>query len=188
MKKYLVTACATLLLGGCATLPNPPAVRSDQQIKNVVDRGTFDLCETELGGQVCLPGSNGISARGLGGLFLPLSSVMRNITFTGSEADVDIQVNTIAARCTDGAVTVLPDQNAIRVGNIACNWIVIGNVIASVTLELDSLEAPGTFGGRYTIQFSGTGNGAGSGHFRAERRKDDQTFAALSSTTSDIQK
>lgn len=151
-------------------LPSPPTARSDEPIETMVDRGTFDLCETGLGRQECLPGSTGISARGLGGLFLPLNSVVPKVTFTGLEADVDILVNNIAARCTEGKVTFLPDQNAVRVGNIACNWIVIGNVIASVTLELDWVEAPDAFGGRYTIQYSGTGNGAGSGRFRAENQ------------------
>ena len=152
-------------------LPSPPTARSDESIQNQVGLGTFDLCETKSGEQDCLLSSQGISGSGLGGVFLPLNSVVPKITFAGSEADVDILVNNIAARCTEGKVTFLPGQNAVRVDNIACNWIVIGNVIASVTLELDWVEESGAFGGRYTIQYSGTGNCAGSGHFRAESQE-----------------
>ena len=171
MYKQVKAVLTVLFVSGCATLPEEPSSRSEQPIENLVKRGVFDLCETAPGGQDCLPGSNGISARGLGGIFLPLETLVPQISFSGARADANILVNEVAAQCSRGSVTGVSGQNAVRVGGIACNWIVIGNVIASITLELDWTEPSGTFGGRYTIQFSGTGNGAGSGHFRAESQR-----------------
>jgi len=167
--KPFACAFSGLLTIGCsANLPDTPSTRAATPIVEAASDRAFALCETLPNATTCLPSSKGITAGGVGGLFLPLNAVVETIAFDNESAQLQLKVNNIAATCSRGRVEFLESENSARVRDIVCNWLVVGNVVATVTFSLDWIDGNTAFGGRFAMTFSGTGNGAGSGHFKAE--------------------
>lgn len=157
---YALSACT-------ATLPPAPIDRTAVDTQALLKNRTLNFCETDAQTRSCQPGSQGLSARGLGGPALPLRANLKSVTVTGEKARLDLDVNNIGALCTQGRVTYADEGKDAVVSGIYCNWIIIGNVIASAEFRTDWSEPDGSFGGRYIIRFFGTGNGSGAGHFKA---------------------
>jgi hypothetical protein len=138
------------------------------------------LCEADPSSKACKPDSKGISATGVGGLFIPLALRVRSLRVSqarpsaeGWAIDVsfDSRADGVAPMCAtaQGAIIARADNTAsIRIGNFYCNWMAVGNVLARADLSIDSIDvADRTFTGYYRLTFHGTGNVAGSGYFRA---------------------
>lgn len=128
----------------------------------------FTFCVADGTSRQCETPSSGLSAQGLGGLFLPLAAEVETIRFGSEKARLSLVVNDIAARCTRGSIDWSVGPREVKIGRIFCNWLVIGNVVANLRLTVDWVESVDRFGGRYTIGFGGTGNGSGSGYYVAE--------------------
>jgi hypothetical protein len=140
----------------------------------------LSLCNASRSTKECLPGDSGITARGVGGLFLPLklrvrgvrvSAVRQTAGATSFEGAVDSKVDAIAPLCGSSRVKAVYGDDgslALRFGKFYCNWAVVGNVIVSADFSIDSVSVQDrTLTGFYRITFHGTGNAAGSGYFRA---------------------
>ncbi|MEM8776441.1 MAG: hypothetical protein AAGF53_15505 [Pseudomonadota bacterium] len=165
------TFVVTLLSACAASVPTPPADRTAIEVRSLIENRSLQLCETEENKRNCKAKSNGLTSRGLGGVFLPLVANLKAMNISGEKTRIDLDVNNIPASCTNGTVTYKNNQNNAVVGGIYCNWVGIGNVLTSAQLNTDWSEPDGSFGGRYAIQFYGTGNGGGSGFFRASPAK-----------------
>ena len=156
-----------LLLSGCTgSLPPAPFDRAEGDILPLIASKTIEFCETAEGEQTCLSPEGGLKAAGVGGLFLPLATEVRSVSFGTDDGAIDLKVNGIPAACTKGELDIRAGE--AQLSGILCNWLLIGNVVSSLTLTVDWVESENRFGGRYAIGFSGTGNGSGSGHYRAE--------------------
>jgi len=176
MKSLPVLACTAFALAGCATLPDAPSasISDPSAVAALQDlvaapAARLSFCETNAGQTSCAPNSAGLKASGLGGVFLPLDSTLTSATFRQSEADFNIDINGLAAACASTPPQVDVQARKITASGFFCNWAGVGNVLATVELTADWQDAGAqAFGGRYRIQFNGTGNGAGSGTFRAQ--------------------
>ncbi|MEM9883823.1 MAG: hypothetical protein AAF800_13000 [Planctomycetota bacterium] len=138
------------------------------------------LEEADPGTGEPVAGAGGLSASGVGGLFLPLrfdwtAAVVedvrpteRGVAFTARlESEVNL-IPTWQGRVR-GAVEA-DDRGAVRLRlrPFYANWAVIGNVIAGGDLSLARIDRRDqTFRGTYRVMFFGTGNATGSGHYRA---------------------
>lgn len=188
---------AALALTACGTTRNfvahpalsvaPPSARPRDAVAAILSGKTplyVSLCNASRSSNECLPGDSGISARGVGGLFLPLSLHVRGIHVSGvhTSADgtafdsaVDSKVDAIAPLCASShAQAVYNDDGSLslRLGKFYCNWALVGNVIVSAEFSIASISVDDkTFTGFYRITFYGTGNAAGSGYFRASVRQ-----------------
>lgn len=140
----------------------------------------LSLCNASRSTRECLPGDSGLTARGVGGLFLPLklrvrgirvSAVQQAAGVTSFDGAVDSRVDAIAPLCGSSRVRAVYGADgslALRFGKFYCNWAVVGNVIVSAEFSIDSVSVKDrTLTGFYRITFHGTGNAAGSGYFRA---------------------
>ncbi len=138
------------------------------------------LCEADKINKSCIKEDGGISARGIGGIGLPLFMDMKGIDISKIAAEddhwtfnstLDAQINEIPTWCgnVSGEITTHENQTAhIEQANFYCNWAVIGNVLTNIDLAIDSINTTdNSFTGYYKISFIGTGNGAGSGYFKA---------------------
>jgi hypothetical protein len=138
------------------------------------------LCEADKISKNCLKNEGGISARGFGGIGLPLFLDMTGIELSKIAAEDDIwvfdstldaQINEIPTWCgnVSGEISTENNQNAhIEQANFYCNWAVIGNVLTNIDLAIETINSTeNSFTGYYKISFIGTGNGAGSGYFKA---------------------
>jgi hypothetical protein len=182
-----------LPLVGCGTTRNyvdhpaltvvPPSVNSRGAMEAVFSGKTpfyLSLCNASRATRDCLPADSGITARGVGGLLLPLKLHVRGIRVSAVHQDadglafdgaVDSKVDAIAPLCGASHVqAVYGDDGSVslRFGKFYCNWAVVGNVIVSAEFSIDSVSVTDrTLTGFYRITFHGTGNAAGSGYFRA---------------------
>lgn len=180
-------------LTGCGTTRNfvnhpalsvaPPSASPRDAVAAILSGNTplyVSLCNARRSSKQCLPGDSGITAQGVGGLFLPLRLHVRGIrvsavhaTADGTTFDgaVDSKVDAIAPLCGSSRVQALYGDDgslSLRLGRFYCNWALVGNVIVSADFSIDSISlADKTFTGFYRITFHGTGNAAGSGYFRA---------------------
>lgn len=141
----------------------------------------LSLCNASRSTKQCLPGDGGITAQGVGGLFLPLRLHVRGIrvsavhqteqgtTFDGT---VDSKVDAIAPLCGSSRVHAIYGDDgslSLRFGRFYCNWALVGNVIVGADFAIDSVSVQDrTLTGFYRITFHGTGNASGSGYFKAQ--------------------
>ncbi len=138
------------------------------------------FCNADQSSKTCKPGSDGLSAFGIGGPIFPLSMNVGqlDIKTVRPEGDalaissgVGATVDAIPPVCgtVGGTITTKGDTASIQLSNFYCNWAVIGNVLASIKLSIDSIDLPDqTFTGFYRITFYGTGNASGSGYFKGK--------------------
>ena len=139
------------------------------------------LCNADKTSKTCKTGSDGLSAFGIGGPIFPLSMNVSQLDFKTVEprndalaisSGVGATVDAIPPVCgtVGGTITTKGNDTAsIQLSNFYCNWAVIGNVLASIKLSIDSIDLPDqTFTGYYRITFYGTGNASGSGYFKGK--------------------
>ena len=138
------------------------------------------FCNADKSSKTCKPGSDGLSAFGIGGPIFPLSmnvgqldlkTVQSKNGALAISSKVGATVDAIPPVCgtVDGTITTKGDAASIQLSNFYCNWAVIGNVLANIKLSIDSIDLPDkTFTGYYRITFYGTGNASGSGYFKGQ--------------------
>ncbi|MFT4712178.1 MAG: hypothetical protein ACJAVI_002209 [Candidatus Azotimanducaceae bacterium] len=141
---------------------------------------TIVLCDADKATSDCKKGEGGLSATGMGGIFLPLimnlSGIEVDVAVLGKEA-IDIKtrlvstVSTIAPVCgnVDGLIIMrAPNIANLELTNFYCNWMAIGNVFANIKLSIDGIHLDErSFTGFYSISLYGTGNANGSGYYKA---------------------
>ncbi len=171
-----------ILTSACAQLPE-----KDSGAENMVDVGSFltwvvprdgqtesthwSLCDTQKSRQACHGKNAGLQATGLGGLFLPLKVSLSDLSFGADRSRIGVAINGRDAICTNGLLASSDSHAFIEIHDVFCNWLLIGNVISSLKLTIDWIDpASYTFGGRYSVRFIGTGNGAGAGFYTAKER------------------
>jgi hypothetical protein len=193
LRPTAVISFVALALTACGTTRNfidhpalrvaPPSTSPRAAVAAIFSGRTplyVSLCNARRSSKECLPGNSGITAQGVGGLFLPLRLHVRGIrvsavqdTADGTTFDgaVDSKVDAIAPLCGSSHVQAVYGNDgslSLRLGKFYCNWALVGNVIVSADFSIDSLSVNDrTFTGFYRITFHGTGNAAGSGYFRA---------------------
>jgi hypothetical protein len=141
---------------------------------------SLTLCEADSSSKQCKQPSQGITATGVGGLFLPLTLHVKGITVRRQspspeglafDAVLDAKADAISPLCgTVGGKIVVRDNNTVSVQlrNFYCNWVVVGNVIVNADLSLDGINLKDrVMTGFYKVTFHGTGNASGSGYYRA---------------------
>jgi hypothetical protein len=138
------------------------------------------LCEADPSSKECKVDSEGISATGVGGLFIPLvlrvsgmrvSQERQSPDGLAIDVAVDSKADGIPPLCATADGTVISRDNdtaSLRIGNFYCNWLAVGNVLANADLSIDKINLKDkTFTGYYRLTFHGTGNVAGSGYYKA---------------------
>jgi len=140
----------------------------------------ISFAEADPGNGEAIEDEDGMSALGVGGLFLPLvfdltafdiDDVQPTDDGVSFSATLESEVNLIPTwqGRVRGRVRV-DDQGVARLtlSPFYANWVIIGNVIAGAKLSFENLDAPAeSFTGYYSISFFGTGNALGSGYYRA---------------------
>ena len=142
---------------------------------------SITLSEADPGSGLDFDGEQGLSSKGLGGLFLPLrlearrldvESVDRRDSSLRFVSTIDAEGNGVDVWCCkqNGRITV-SDQHGVdlSLSLLYCNWIVIGNVVTDLKMPVDRINLQrGIFTGYYELCFYGTGNAFGSGYFRGK--------------------
>ena len=161
----------------------PPTMTPRGAVEAIFSGSTplyLSLCNASRSTKECLPGDAGITAQGVGGLFLPLrlhvrgmrvGAVHQSADGTLFDGAFDSKVDAIAPLCGSFHVQAVSSDDgsmSLRFGKFYCNWALVGNVIVSADFSIDSVSVRDrTLTGYYRITFHGTGNAAGSGYFRA---------------------
>lgn len=141
---------------------------------------TIVFCDADQATGECIAGKGGLSATGVGGLFLPLIMDLSGIEVSeaarGKEG-IDLKtrlvatVSEIAPVCgnVEGKVIMRATHTAnLELSDFYCNWMAIGNVITNIKLSIDSIHlSEQSFTGFYSISLYGTGNANGSGYYKA---------------------
>jgi hypothetical protein len=138
------------------------------------------LCEADRSSRRCKYGEPGITATGVGGLFLPLTLHVTGLlvskeSLSGDgwaiDASVDSKVDGISPVCRVAQGQIVSRANntvSMQLRNFYCNWVVVGNVLVNADFSIDSIDVKEkVFTGFYKVTFHGTGNAAGSGYYRA---------------------
>ena len=141
---------------------------------------TLRLCEADPSSKECKKGNEGITATGVGGLFLPLTLHVTGMVVSNQSRSADgwaidaafqSKVDAISPLCrTAHGQIVSRDNNTLSVqfGHFYCNWVLIGNVLVNADLSIDNINLKDkAFTGFYKMTFHGTGNAAGSGYYKA---------------------
>lgn len=188
-----LAALGALSLAACGTTRHyiahpaltvtPPSATARAAVAAVFSGSTplyLSLCNASRSTKQCLPGDSGLTAQGVGGLFLPLKLHVRGIRVsavretadgTTFRAAIDSKVDAIAPLCGSSQVqAVYRDAGSLvlNFGKFYCNWALVGNVIVNADFAVDSVSVKErTLTGFYRITFHGTGNAAGSGYFKA---------------------
>lgn len=180
-----LTACGTTghYVAHPALTVAPPSATASAAVAAIFSGSTplyLSLCNASRSTRECLPGDSGLTARGVGGLFLPLklhvrgmrvSAVQQTAEGTRFRAAIDSKVDAIAPLCGSSQVQAVYNEGgslSLRFAKFYCNWALVGNVIVSADFAIDSVSVrERTLTGFYRITFHGTGNAAGSGYFRA---------------------
>jgi hypothetical protein len=183
----------SLALSACGTTHRfvaEPKLSIDEPVKNVRDAAaelfhrttayTVALCEADQASRECLKERQGITATGVGGLFLPLSLRVTALTISKEtessdgwviDTSVSSKVDAIAPLCRPVRGKILVRENdtlSVELPNFYCNWMAVGNVVVKADLSIDNIDLKArTFNGFYKITFHGTGNATGSGYYRA---------------------
>ncbi len=196
--KIIVILAIIALFTGCGTtslyVPDPETMIKNRNTSltdaaeiwlNVLSPSyKMVLCEANQESGECVEPASGLMAKGLGGLFLPLTMEWKWISVSevlsdqdkkiGFKGNVRALVNGIAPLCASitGRLEVIDDQTIVLVVNqFYCNWAVIGNVLTSAKFSFDSFNIDSlTATGFYRITFFGTGNARGSGYFKIQRQ------------------
>jgi len=141
---------------------------------------TVRLCEAERKSRECKEDSQGVSAKGVGGLFLPLVLNVRGMEIRSQrpaadglsfDATVNAKVDAISPRCVNAGGRIVARENntvSVKFKPFYCNWVVIGNVLVNADFSVDSINVKDRFvTGYYKLTFHGTGNALGSGYYKA---------------------
>src|SRR5262249_40456766 len=135
---------------------------------------TVKLCEAERTSKQCKEDSEGVSAKGVGGLFLPLVLNVRGMEIRSQhlagdglsfDAAINAKVDAISPRCVTAGGRIVARENntaSVTFKPFYCNWVVIGNVLVNADFSIDSIDVQGKFvTGYYKLTFHGTGNALG---------------------------
>lgn len=141
---------------------------------------TVRLCDADPATKDCRKGSPGLSATGVGGLVFPLVLRVNGMRVRQQrpspdglaiEAALSSRADGIPPLCTTAKADVVSRDDhtaSIRIRNLYCNWLVVGNVLASLDLSIDRIDLKSrAFTGYYRLMFHGTGNVSGSGYYKA---------------------
>jgi hypothetical protein len=180
-------------MGGCGTtahfidqpklaVDGPPqdARQTIAQLFEVGAPYTVKLCEADPSSKACKENSKGISATGVGGLFVPLALHVSGMRVSQERPSADglaidvafeSRANGIAPMCATAQGAIISRDNntaSIQIGSFYCNWMAVGNVLANADLSIDAINLKEkTFTGYYKLRFHGTGNVSGSGYYKA---------------------
>jgi len=138
------------------------------------------LCEADPSSKECTKANAGVTAKGVGGIFLPLVLEVRGMSIekqmpsadgVSFKASLDAKVDALSPHCgTVGGRVVVRENNtaSVQLRHFYCNWAVIGNVLVNADFSVDSIDLKErVVTGFYKLTFHGTGNAAGSGYYRA---------------------
>jgi hypothetical protein len=192
-RPYITSGLSLLALAACGTtrrFVDQPRVTIDEPAKDARQAAadlfdsstpyTVTLCEADRSSRDCKSGNTGITATGVGGLFLPLTLHVTGMVVSRQsqslegwtiDATFQSKVDAISPLCrTAHGQIVSRDNNtlSVQIRNFYCNWVVIGNVVVSADLSIDNIDLKDrAFTGFYKVTFHGTGNAAGSGYYKA---------------------
>jgi hypothetical protein len=154
-----------------------------QATEELFDRATpykVSLCEADTVSKDCKPGSDGVRANGVGGLFIPLVLNLSGMTVSKQspsdsgwaiDAAVQSKADGIPPLCRTAHGQIFSSANntiTVELQSFYCNWVVVGNVVVNADFSIDHIDSQNkVFNGYYKITFHGTGNAAGSGYYRA---------------------
>ncbi len=141
---------------------------------------TISFCEADESSGECLPDEAKPSAKGIGGIFIPLVMNFSAIEMKQIEnksgvmeftANIKTTVNGIPPACgtVTGTISMTGENSALlKFSDFYCNWVVIGNVVTQSKFSIDQIDlSERSFTGYYALSFFGTGNASGSGYYRA---------------------
>jgi hypothetical protein len=189
-------ALSLVLLGGCGgtgrfveqprlTVDKPEDARQavGELFGLLTPPYSVQLCEADISSRKCTEAHRGISAKGVGGLLLPilpLTLYVQGMDVRQQHPSADGFVFNAALHATVDAIspacgivegTIVSRGNntaSLQLRNFYCNWVVVGNVLVNADLSIDSIDLKGrVVTGFYKITFHGTGNATGSGYYRA---------------------
>lgn len=139
--KSVVLYASLSLLTGCVAMPAaPPPAHSDRNGAAGIPSGALLFCTLPAPNTHCGPNTTGLIARGLGGLFLPLDVQITSLILENTSARVALVINNVSGYCSAGTANADTNPPTIKVTGIYCNWLGIGNVVASLELIIDSLS------------------------------------------------
>lgn len=160
--------------------PDRDARRATADLFDLRTPYTVKLCEADRSSRRCKQGEPGITATGVGGLFLPLTLHVTALLVSKEslsadgwaiDASFDSRVDGISPVCRIAQGQIVSRANntvSVQLRNFYCNWVVVGNVLVNADFSIDSIDAKEkVFTGFYKVTFHGTGNAAGSGYYRA---------------------
>ena len=160
--------------------PQKDAHQAIDELFQLTPPYSITLCEADTASKQCQKNSPGITAKGLGGLFLPLTLHVKGMNIQKQshapdglafDASLDAKVDAVSPLCgTVGGKVVVRDNNtaSVQLRHFYCNWVVVGNVIVNADFSIDSINLENkVVTGFYQVTFHGTGNAAGSGYYRA---------------------
>ena len=173
---------------GAEAIAIQPAEAVEQLFGGNILPYRISFCEADPATKTCPNEDSNPSAKGIGGIFLPLVMELRAIEIDELmiddqtimfKAKLDSPVNKIPPACgrVEGVVdTPSPESATLKISKFYCNWAAIGNVVTNITLSIDSIDLEtNIFTGYYKITFYGTGNASGSGYYRATVEPMDET-------------
>jgi hypothetical protein len=192
-RNYLASGLSLLALAACGTtrrFVDQPALTIDESDRDARQAATdlfgssapytVTLCEADPASKQCKKGNGGITATGVGGLFLPLTLHVTGMIVSRQSQSVDgwaidaafqSKVDAISPLCRTAHGQILSRDNntlSVQVRNFYCNWVVIGNVVVNADLSIETINLKDkVFTGFYKVTFHGTGNAAGSGYYKA---------------------
>lgn len=193
INKYLGMAFLLLALTACGTTrhfvdqpplgiaePQEDARRAVAELFGSATPYAVKLCEADPTSKECKQEDKGITATGVGGLFLPLtlrvkgmlvSNESQSVDGLAIDVSLDAKVDAISPLCGTVRGTIVSRDNntaSVQLKNFYCNWVVVGNVLVNAELSIDGINLEDrVFTGFYKVTFYGTGNGAGSGYYKA---------------------
>jgi hypothetical protein len=190
-------ASSLILLSGCGStrqFVDEPPLMVDEPRKNALQAveelfGSMTppyrvkLCEADLASKQCKNESEGLAAKGVGGLLFPVipltlhvrgmdvQSQSRSEDGLSFEVSLDAKVDAISPLCGKVAGRIVARDNntaSVQFKNFYCNWVVVGNVLVNADFSIDSINLKDkVVTGFYKLTFHGTGNAAGSGYYKA---------------------
>ena len=138
------------------------------------------FCNADPASKECKKEDKGITATGVGGLFLPLTLHVKGMVVSREsqsteglaiDSALDAKVDAISPMCGTVRGTIVSRDNntaSVQLKNFYCNWVVVGNVLVNADLSIDTINLKAkVFTGYYKVTFHGTGNAAGSGYYKA---------------------
>jgi len=147
---------------------------------------SYVLCAADEVTRAC-KGKRVPTAKGLGGLFIPLCLNVRSMTIARESdrgddqtegtlrnvkviASFDTRVNGIAPKCKNANGQVELKPGIMEFQSFYCRWLAVGNVATRVKLTIDQVNPDdGTFSGQYRLRLNRTANMFGRGYFLPRR-------------------